>query len=238
MRRVASFVAASMMFGVCLLLPTSAWANNYISLAWGDEATSLVWRPGNSATAIGSFVGAPVVVPGDSGERTAYIRNDGPTTAKAVVEIVNVTKSANGTSVNHELDSLIHLTWHVDGESHDMTWRSAIEAGNPTWAVAFTVAQGEVFDVTAGYFFPVDATGGRNCGHPSHALSFDVRVTLSEDIPHPTPPGVDVETGGVETDRVLPVVWPGLVALLTVSAGLWLTSVWFRNQRLARLKAR
>jgi len=205
-----------------------------IALAWDGGTTGLTWHPGSAATAIGSFVGSAVIVPGDSNERTINVRNDGPSAATATVQIVNVTSSGTSASVNHELDSLVHLTWRANQESHDVTWRQAVQAGEPAWTTQFPVAQGQVFQVTAGYYFPSDSTGGRAQGRGSYALGFDVRITLTGDTPpsKPSSPpqgsgsgGPQIGSGGAAISAP-----SGWVPVVAAAAGLSLALVWRRRR--------
>ncbi|MCL2490305.1 MAG: hypothetical protein FWF36_06240 [Propionibacteriaceae bacterium] len=204
----AMILAAGLLAG---LAPASANAPDPIALAWDAPASSMVWVPGQSASAMGSFVGSPVVVPGDHSERTLHVRNDGPSAATAVVQIVDVSASGASDSVNSDLGSLLHLTWQTGGTGADMTWRQAMEAGDPTWSVQFDVEQGAEFSVTAGYYFPIGSTTGQAGGHSSYVMSFNVRITLTEKVgatpptvgrdPSSTPPvpptGPGAATGGI-----------------------------------------
>jgi len=200
-----------------------------IALAWDSPSTGLVWQPGQSASAMGSFVGSPVVVPGDYDSHTLHVRNDGPSAALATVQIVNVSACDEGDSVNTDFDRLLHLTWQTDGVGADMTWRQAIEAGDPTWAVQFDVDQGAEFSVTAGYYFPEGATTGQANGHASFAMHFDVRVTLTgklDGAPQPQPtPGDSAATGGV----LLHSAWSGWAPTLLGLAVLTLVLAWPRS---------
>jgi len=216
-------------------------SNDPIALAWDAPAAGLNWQPGQSASAMGSFVGSPVVVPGDHEARTLHVRNDGPTAATALVQIVNVSASGDGDAVNGELASLLHLTWQTGDTGADMTWRQAIEAGDPTWSVQFDVEQGADFSVTAGYYFPSDATTGQACGHSSYVMHFDVRITLTgkpdtsptptpDPSPTPTPtptppPGAGAATGGSLFDGA----WAGWAPTLLGAALVAVSLAWRRR---------
>ncbi|MCL2653988.1 MAG: hypothetical protein FWD63_09415 [Propionibacteriaceae bacterium] len=221
-------------------VPAHADPPDPISLAWDAPSASLVWQPGQSASAMGSFVGSPVVVPGDHYERTLHVRNDGPSAATALVQIVNVSASGPSDAVNSDLDSLLHLTWQTGGSGADMTWRQAIEAGDPTWGIQFDVEQGAEFSVTAGYYFPIDATTGQSGGHTSYAMRFDVRITLTgkadgpatpptdpKPSPTPAPPGVGASTGGT----LLYGAWAGWAPTLLGAALVSVALAWRRRNQ-------
>jgi len=247
----------AVMAGLALVVGLTAWlpgglataqaapTSDPIALAWDAPAAGLVWYAGQSASAMGSFVGSPVVVPGDQDQRTLHVRNDGPSAATALVQIVNVSASGDG-ATNQGLASLLHLTWRTGGTGADMTWRQAIDAGDPTWSVQFDVAQGAEFAVTAGYYFPVSATGGQADGNPSYALHFDVRITLTghpNDVkpspkPDPTPdpqpdppasagPGASAATGG----SLLHGAWTGWAPTLLGAALISAALVWRRRNQ-------
>ena len=172
----------------------SAWAAPTnppsVGLAWDGPTTNLDWRGHGYATADGTFIGSVVAVPGDHAERTAIIRNDGPGSARARVEITMVTSDAADT-VNDELAAIVKLRWDVDGHTGSSTWKDA-PVGAPVYSTTFSVAKDAEFPVTAGYLFPFEATGGKNAGHTSSELRFDVRVVLEGEISPPK----QVHTGG------------------------------------------
>jgi len=226
-----------------VLNPAMAAAQDHIALAWDNQTTGLSWHPGSAATATGSLVGDPVVVPGDRDERTFHIRNDGPTTASATVEIADVSCAVVDDTVNDELDDLIHLTWAVNGHSHDMTWHQAIHSGNPTWVARFAVPPGGVFTVTAGYYFPAGSTDGRvTDDRERHALSFNVHVTLTGETasspsspatPSPTPPADDPSTpgwGAGTGGAASGLAWYGWAAIAAVAGALALGDAWRRRR--------
>jgi hypothetical protein len=138
-------------------------------------------------------MGESVVVPGDKAERTAFVRNDGPGPALVTVQIIEVDTSD---AFNRELEDNVHLYWDIAGRSGDVMWSEARNAADEgvSYEVTFPIARGATFHITAGYYVPIDATGGRNLGQDSTRLVFAVKVTLQEDT-SPNPPVV-VDTGG------------------------------------------
>jgi len=195
-----------------------------IGLAWDGPTTNLDWTGAAYVTTKGSFVGTPIAVPGDAAQRTAVVRNTGPGDAQATVEIRNVTTTNAAGTVNTDLENLVHLTWLINGRPGEAEWVAA-RAGDPVVTETFPIAQGASFPVTVGYYFPVDQTGGKNAGHASSVLRFDVRVTLTGDVPNVAggtngsddkdPP--DVGTGGsVVTGPAMLGIWAVLAGLLVV----------------------
>jgi len=176
---------------------------------------------------MGSFLGPSVIVPGDRLERTLLVRNDGPSQAWATVRITHPTHSA----AIHELESLVHLTWQVNGVSHDMTWQELLESDDAAVATQFPVGQGDKFAVKAGLYFPIEATGGNQTGNASHTLSFVVEISLSEygpgDPPPPTPPpGPGTQTGGAVSQLADVRLAVGLVGVASL---VWLVWLWRRR---------
>jgi len=199
--------------------------DDYLWLAWGDQPGNLEWVPGSSATALGSFIGSSVIVPGDRLERTLQVRNGGPSEALATVRIDHIALTGPTGNAAHELASLVHLTWQIGGQSSSMTWHDALQK-DPIMASQITVAQDEVFAVTVGLYFPVEATGGRDYTGATHQLSFDVQITLTEKTDAKEPiPDVDANTGGT----VVPRLDARMVAYLAVAGLIWL--LWLGRRR-------
>ena len=232
--RFFALIAAGLVACGGLLGPLQAQAADpahYIALSWDADPTDLTWTEGDSAGAVGGFFGHPVVVPGDGHERTAWVRNDGPSAAIATVQVFNIGITGTDSTGNHELADLIHLTWSVAGQNHDVTWREASQIPQP-WSVQFDVGRGESFSITAGYYFPASATGGMSSGGSGAALTFDVHVVLADargadpQVPsHPVvPEGPGGQTGGWIDDRVS---WP---TLIVIGSGLAIWLVWRRHQ--------
>jgi hypothetical protein len=135
-----------------------------------------------------------VIVPGDKAERTALVRNDGPGAALVTVQIIEVTTSEGS---NPELEDIVHLYWDIVGRCEDMVWsqaRGVADENAVSYETTFPIAQGATFHITAGYYIPIEATGGRNLGQNSVVLHFAVKVIMKGDT-SPTPP-IEVNTGG------------------------------------------
>ena len=198
-------------------------SSGYISLAWGDDPTSLDWRPGSEVAALGSFVADSVVVPGDRAQRTLLVRNDGPTAAIATVQFSGVVIDIPDSARNYNLANLIHLNLILDGtQTISPTWQQVADAIDEPLKLTLQVPQGGVFSVTAGYSFPITERGGQSHGQPSTRLSFGVMITLTEheggtDVTPPTPPGPPAQTGGGVLNR-----WASLVTIGIIGIGAFL----------------
>ena len=179
--------------------PVRGSGSPLIPIRWDGETVNLAWDSSRYTTAEGTFVADPVVVPGDRIERTAIVRNAGPSAAKVTVQIIDVTTLNSSDTVNTDLEDLLHLFWIVDGHSGDEVWRDARLAAGPNGvsrSISFSIEQDSEFVVTAGIFFPTDATGGRNAGSPSSVLSFNVRILMQGDDRTKGDHFVKIETGG------------------------------------------
>lgn len=198
LRRILAFAVIGTVLG--LLVPAAAHAepvqgssSELIPISWDGPTTNLDWDSSTYATAEGTFVGNPVVVPGDRIERTAKVRNAGPSAARATVQITDVTSINADDTVNTGLENLIHVYWSINGYAGDETWkdaRLAADSDGVSYTVNFPVPQGGEFTITTGAYFPVEATEGKNAGNTSSVLSFRVRVTMAGDT------GTHVSTGG------------------------------------------
>jgi len=189
--------AMSVIWGVSA---TTAKADTGIPIQWDGPTINLSWDGGSYTTASGSIVSDVVAVPGDWAERTAIVRNAGPSPACVTVQIFNVMATNSPDTVNSDLEALIHLFWNINGNRGDMTWRQAHEAADPNgvaYTVSFHLSQGEKFPLTAGYYFPASATAGKNAGAPSSILRFDVRILMQGDdhVKIPTGGAVESPTG-------------------------------------------
>ena len=218
-RRIATLLASGVLLGITAIgLPLAAADGGYISLAWGDDPTNIVWQPGSASHAMGSFTSDAVVVPGDKAERTLLVRNDGPSAAIATVQFHDVGIDIPDDARNKNLADLVYLTLSLEDKTITPTWQQAADGVGDPAELKLRVAKGEVFSVTAGYNFPVHETGGRNAGAPSTQLSFGVMITLTEDTgtQPPKPPGPPAQTGGEILSG-----WLNLITIVIISAGIF-----------------
>jgi len=234
-RRALALVAA---LWLALLAPSAQAApsnNDEVQLLWNGPITALDWRGRPYAVAGDSFVGTPLSVPGDQIKRQATVVNNGPSDAKATVEIIDVTVNTPSGAVNTELQDCVHLTASVAGNTFDATWRQAVDQAvdSVSWSITVPLAKGASLDLSAGAYFPIESTEGRSHGGPSQELSFKVKVTLVGDTPAVIvpPPVVDppqkIETGGTIQGQRPP--WLAFAALavlggLALSVRRWTTS--------------
>ncbi|MDR2931350.1 MAG: hypothetical protein LBV06_10680 [Propionibacteriaceae bacterium] len=186
--------------GMATAAPTPSDTSRIIAMDWDGPTTSVKWDGRTAQTVEGSFVGNAVAVPGDRVERDATVRNDGPSDARATIEVVNVTTTNEPVAATPSFEDLIHLVVMANGLASDQVWhdaRTAWETTGSARTVSFSVAKGEQFTIRAGYYFPAEATEGNTADGAVSQLSFDLRVTLSGDVQ------VHAPTGG----RVAPDLW-------------------------------
>ncbi|MDR0958757.1 MAG: hypothetical protein LBM23_00085 [Propionibacteriaceae bacterium] len=163
-----------------LLASPLAEAAGEVTIEWDGPTTNVDWRGQAYVTADGTFEGTPVAVPGDRAERTAIIRNDGPSDAWVSAAVKNVAVHRADTSINTDLPEIIELGWSISGVEGTTTWAKAAETACEH-AVVFPLPQGESFPATVIFAFPYDATGGRNGGEVSVSLTGELEVVMSDD---------------------------------------------------------
>ena len=204
-----------------MMAPSAVAAPDYVQINWDGDTTNLDWLGGQYATAQDSFVGTPVISPGDFETRTATVKNGGPSAATAVVELIDVAVVTPPDAVNTDLQDCVHIFIETNGKTYDATWRESLgdSVEGTSWSTSFAVPMQATFSITAGAYFPVEETRGRSEGHPSQELSFAVRVTMSGDTAEAPPAAI--RTGGHVVPPhsplllVLFVVLPSLVVILT-----------------------
>jgi len=194
-----------------------ATAGTDIAIEWDGPVSQVAWNGQTAGTAAASFVGVTVAVPGDRVERTAIVRNDGPSDAEVTVELVNLTTL--NPSLDQGFEQAIRLYWNVNGQINEQTWWSASLAQAATGvadSASFSLAQGASFPLTVGYRFPEETTVGHGASHTSTNLSFDLRVTMTgEDAtapagPNPGTPPNWAHTGGAGGGTLAAVAGLGL----------------------------
>ncbi|MCL1923535.1 MAG: hypothetical protein FWG15_06760 [Propionibacteriaceae bacterium] len=220
----------------------------HVQIEWNGPITSLSWDSSSYGIAGDTFVGHLVAVPGDRVERTAVIRNDGPSDAIVTVQILNVTTTNSSSTVNTELEEIIELHWNVNGSTGVEPWKDLREARDPAGVsrtVTFPLAHGAQFPMTLGFLFPSDSTGGRNLGEESSRLSFEVRIIMTGEaggVENPPPPsssgdpgmgggGVMVAPTGGTTDESSSWV---VCVLLSLGGALGVTAILVRRASVAQ----
>lgn len=149
------------------------------------------------------FVGAPVAVPGDTAERTLFVRNDGTLEGTLTATIVNVELlDPDAEDVHHNPehtapdDSGDYAGAGEQGDFYDdlrISWlagdasASDLFAQGETEVLRTTVGPGETVPVTIGYELPFEATSGNQANVDPRLLTFDVRIDLGGDLPVVTP---------------------------------------------------
>ena len=245
-RTAAAFCGLAALLAVLLTPLPSAWAepvsgtqDAYIPISWDGPTTNLTWDGKTYTTADGTVVATPLSVPGDRAERTATVRNAGPSAATFTVQLYDVTATNYDGTTNTELQDLIHLFWDFNGGTGDETWTQLIadtDADGASYTTLFPVEKGATFKIMAGYYFPEEATGGRRSGKPSQMLSFKIRImaqgndVATEITPSPKPSGgpgkasaspslpISAHTGGSVVAPDLVLVAAGGLALVGAGA--------------------
>ncbi len=206
---IAVVLASFFMLAFAAATPGLAQADDgSVPWRWDGDTINLAWDGSAYATSSSSFLGAPVVSPGDHLTRTAAFTNAGPSAAVATVQIVDVTVTTPDGAANTDLQDCVHLTASSGGRSVDTIWRQAATGASDvnaygervSWQTQFNVPQGGDFTVTLGAYFPAGETGGNGKGQPSQILSAHVRVSLVGETPTSPTPGPShpsyISTGG------------------------------------------
>ncbi|RLP77006.1 hypothetical protein D9V32_05110 [Mycetocola tolaasinivorans] len=174
-RSIVAALTGALAFAV-LTPALPAFAADEIGLAWDGNSgyASQLDRP---------VFQTPRVVPGDSGQRSFVVRNQGESAGTLVAEIVNV-----------------RLTGNPEDEYYrDFTvnaYSAAELYGKDTRILTANLQKGASTTISLGYDFPVEATSGNYPSGSDSAVSvaFDVRLTISgSKVPDnptssPTPP--------------------------------------------------
>lgn len=126
-----------------------------------------------------SFVGTPVVVPGDHASRTLLVRNEGPSEGVLRAAITNV-ELLGGASAAGDDDFYDDLTVHWSNGKASMNELGANEA---TEVIERPLEEGETTELTIGYKFPLQSTSGNRAEVGARSASFDVVLTLGGERP-------------------------------------------------------
>lgn len=165
-----------MLSAVLLLSGTAAGA----AAQTNEEAIQMSWD-GRSyvAETFESFVGTPVVVPGDQASRTLLVRNEGPSVGVLRASITNVELLSSGSAAGDD-DFYNDLTVHWNTGQASMTELGANEA---TEVIERPLEEGETTELTIGYEFPLEATSGNRAEVGARSATFDVVLTLGGERP-------------------------------------------------------
>lgn len=126
-----------------------------------------------------SFVGTPVVVPGDQASRTLMVRNEGPSAGVLRVTITNVELLGGGSAAGDD-DFYDDLTVHWNTGKASMTELSTNET---TEVIERPLEEGETKELTIGYEFPLQAHSGNRAEVGARSASFDVVLTIGGERP-------------------------------------------------------
>lgn len=172
-----------------LALATTAYAQP----STYEESIALSWDGEHYTTATAeSFLGAPVIVPGDANTGTLLVRNDGPAPGVLRASIINVQILDPGApDVHHNPD---HPGARPDGEGdfYDdlaLTWDGGgasfteLDARGQTEIVQIHLDEGEQVPITLSYGLGVAATSGNQANVDPRLASFDVLLEIGGDLP-------------------------------------------------------
>lgn len=188
-RLVTAIATAAAAFGFAALAAGPATAAPY------DDAVLLSWdnvtfTPSTTET----FFGLPVAVPGDTGTRSVWVKNDGPSAGTLTATIENVRLAPAADAVFDDLS----LEW----TGGDSTFADLSAAGE-TQILSTSIAQGAVVEVPLTYVFPeASVEGNFSNGDVRRVVIFDVVFEISGQEPTPSPsptgdlPGTGADVAG------------------------------------------
>lgn len=218
--------AARVLTGAIAVAASLALATSAHAAPGGEEALQLSWDGQiYTATTSESFLGDPVVVPGDTNSRTLQVRNDGPTSGVLRASIINVQIQDPDDEDNH------HNPAHLNPRSGTETAGAYADAGDQgsfyedlmvSWAggtasfaelhgngsteiLQVDLAEGEQVPITLDYGLIDAATSGNRANIEPRLASFDVLVEIGGALPalpatEPTDPAfppAPADPGGV-----------------------------------------
>lgn len=208
-RRPASIASGAVLAAALTSIPALPAA------ATTDEAIQLSWDGSDyAATTTETFVGLPVVVPGDQASRTLTVRNDGPAAGvlTATIDDVDLLEASEPDSFYDD----VMIEW--DGGEASL---AELEANGETGIAETTLGEGETTTVTVGYDFPVEAESGNVSQSGERSGTFDVHLALGGEPPEAPgdpddtdDPGTLPETGGPLT------LWLAAAAAVLIPLGL------------------
>lgn len=157
---------------------------------WAGPTVNLAWDGSEYMTVQESFIGSPVVVPGDSAVRELTVVNDGPSAGLLSVSIVDVEVANPGAAdVHHatgeELGDFyedLRLAWVTEAGAGSASFRE-LSLGGDFLIGEVPLGRGEDTFVKVGYVFPFEATSGNQANVPFREARFDVELTIGGDLP-------------------------------------------------------
>lgn len=249
LRRAVRLAAASAVAAMILAFvpaPASAGSDE-IRLRWDGHGTA------RTTVTSETFVGTPVVVPGDRAQRTLEAINGGPTAGTLTVSVVGVsTLNAGDPDMHHnphhtgqgggrdlgDLYDDLGLTWSTASGRGRASF-NALRASGETVIGTVPLAKDAATDITIGYRFPAGSRSGNQANRSQTLATFDVVLRISGDTPAPStapsgpasdPKNPMIRSGGIEgfSDRTH---WLSLFAGLAIAAGSLVVSRRLRRRR-------
>ena len=153
---------------------SSAVADAGLEHEWASDAVHLAWDGSTYAVATTSFLGLPVVVPGDRAVRTVKVTNGGPTTGVFEAWIVDVELVDGG---NSQFFDDLAVDWVTTLETDAASMRELASAGQTRIDHA-ELGPGESAFLTVGYELPVSSTAGNRAHDGVLEASLDVLLRI------------------------------------------------------------
>lgn len=208
-RRRLSFASAVVLAATLIVVPAQAAA------ATTEDAIQLSWDGSNyAATTTETFVGLPVIVPGDQASRTLTVRNDGSAAGvlTATIDDVELLEASEPDSFYDD----VMIEW--DGGQASL---AELDTNGETRIAETTLGEGETTTVTIGYDFPVEAESGNVSQSGERSGTFDVDLALEGQSPAAAgdPDGAEDPDPLPETGSSL-TLWVGAAAAVLISLGL------------------
>ncbi|MDR2253044.1 MAG: hypothetical protein LBD97_04160 [Bifidobacteriaceae bacterium] len=217
-RRVkAAAMGAMLAVGFALAAGGSAFADderlpNALQTWWDGNVLNVPWygAPEYETIADDAFQHNAVAVPGDWIHRTLVVRNNGPCPGTLTVEILNPITTVGEDTVNDDDPAVAPGRTGFAGMS-EVHWDVGGVLGSSSFAdlydhqqlASVPVPKGGTVRVQMAYAFPYDETEGKNLGHISQAIKWDVGLGLRGDYcagPGPTGPSSGDETDTARTE--------------------------------------
>src|SRR5690625_811017 len=227
--------AARVLTGAIAVAASLALATSAQAAPRGEEALQLSWDGhAYTATTSESFLGDPVIVPGDTNSRPLQVRNDGPTSGVLRASIINVQIQGPDDEDNHHNPA--HLNPRAGTETEGayagagdqgsfyedlmISWTGGtasfaeLHANGSTEILQLELAEGEQVPITVDYGLIEAATSGNRANIEPRLASFDVLVEIGGALPalpdtKPTDPAAPADPGGppqVATGDTHPVI--------------------------------
>lgn len=207
---------------------------------WTTRTVNLAWDSTPYATDTVSFIGTPVISPGDHAVRTVQVTNDGPTAGVLKAWIVNATTQTPtgetstvnplpqpGQTVGDTADPFyddLAVSWAMDADSGSKSIAALAAAPDRTTGIGdVLLAKGESTNLTISYDFPKQALSGNTAAVGDQPASFDVLLVIQGDGEDGGAPGGGATSGAAAPTGadVLALALAILVLVALGGVGIW-----------------